>query len=136
MICFFLTHFWGALFSRKSSISSRLSNLLTYIIVHSIFLWFLYFYSICWRFLLFHFLFCLFEFFPLLGESGQRFVNFVYPFREPALGFIDFIFYCCLNFYFINFFPSADFRLLLLLLLFVYLLCFLGRTSSMWNFPG
>ena len=26
----------------------------------------------------------------LLGEPGQRFVNFVYLFKEPALGFIDF----------------------------------------------
>ena len=25
----------------------------------------------------------------LLGEHGQRFVNLVYPFKEPALGFID-----------------------------------------------
>ena len=32
-------------------------------------------------------------FFPLLGESSQKFVNFVYLFNEPALGFIDF-FYC------------------------------------------
>ena len=27
---------------------------------------------------------------PLLGEPGQRFVNFVYPFKEPALVFTDF----------------------------------------------
>ena len=26
----------------------------------------------------------------LFGEPGQRFVNFVYPFKEPALGFVDF----------------------------------------------
>ena len=26
---------------------------------------------------------------PLLSDSGQRFVNFVYPFKEPALGFIN-----------------------------------------------
>ena len=33
----------------------------------------------------------LFEFFsPLLGESGQRFANFVYLFKEPALSFVDF----------------------------------------------
>ena len=41
------------------------------------------------RFLLFHFLLCFF-FSPFLGESGQRFNNFDYPFKEPALGFIDF----------------------------------------------
>ena len=35
-------------------------------------------------------LFILFEVLSsLLGESGQRFVNFVYPFKKPALGFID-----------------------------------------------
>uniref|UniRef100_A0A8D1UL69 unspecific monooxygenase n=1 Tax=Sus scrofa TaxID=9823 RepID=A0A8D1UL69_PIG len=42
------------------------------------------------RFLLFHFSYSLNSFFPLLGESVQRFVNFFYPFKEPALGFIDF----------------------------------------------
>ena len=26
----------------------------------------------------------------LFGEPGQKFVDFVYPFKEPALGFIDF----------------------------------------------
>ena len=36
---------------------------------------------------------------PLIGESSQRFVNFVYLFKESALGFIDF-FYCFLNLYF------------------------------------
>ena len=30
------------------------------------------------------------SFSPLLGDSGQRSVNFVYPFEEPTLGFIDF----------------------------------------------
>ena len=39
------------------------------------------------RFLLFRFL----SYFSLLfSESGQRFVNFVYPFKEPTLDFIDF----------------------------------------------
>ena len=52
---------------------------------------------------------------PLLGESSQRFVNFVYLFKEPALGFINFL-YGFVNLYFIDFFfdlysflPSADF---------------------------
>ena len=52
--------------------------------------------------------------FSLLGESGQ-FVNFVYLFKEPALGVIDFV-YCFLNLYFIDFLfdlydflPSAGF---------------------------
>lgn len=26
----------------------------------------------------------------LLGEPGQRCVNFVYPFKEPTLGFVGF----------------------------------------------
>ena len=34
---------------------------------------------------------------PFLGESSQRFVNFVYLFKEPGLGFIDF-FNCFLIF--------------------------------------
>ena len=29
---------------------------------------------------------------PLIGKPGQRSVDFVYPFKEPALGFIDFFF--------------------------------------------
>ena len=69
------------------------------------------------RFLFFHFLFCLFGFFLLLGESGQRFVNFVYPFSEPTLGFTMFFSYGFLNIYFIDFLsdlsdllPSADIR--------------------------
>ena len=56
---------------------------------------------------------------PLLGESSQRFVNFVYLFKEPALGLIDFV-YCFLNLYFIDFLLdlydvllSADFRFFL-----------------------
>ena len=62
-----------------------------HIIFHSILLWVFVFSHNPLRFLLFHFLFCLFEFFPLFpGESGQRCVNFVYPFKEPALGIIDF----------------------------------------------
>ena len=53
---------------------------------------------------------------PLLGVSGQRFVSFVYLFKEPALGFTDF-FYCFLKLSFVNFlsdlydfFPCAGFR--------------------------
>ena len=42
-------------------------------------------------FLFFHFLFCLLgsvSFLP--GELGQRFVDFVYPFKTLVLGFTDF----------------------------------------------
>ena len=56
---------------------------------------------------------------PLPGKSSQRFVNFVYLFKEPALGLIDFV-YCFLNLYFIDFLfdlydflSSADFRFFL-----------------------
>ena len=64
----------------------------------------------------FSFLILFIWFFSLLGESSQRFVYFVYLFKEPALGLMDF-FYCFLNLYFIDFLfdlydylPSADFR--------------------------
>ena len=60
-----------------------------------------------------------FFFSPLLGESSQRFVYFVYLFQKPALGLIDFV-YCFLNLYFIDFLLdlhdvllSADFRFFL-----------------------
>ena len=65
-----------------------------HIIVHIVFLWF------------FVFLQCQLLFFPfisyfvhlgplsfLLGEPGQRFIDFVYPFKKLALGFINF-FHC------------------------------------------
>ena len=67
-------------------------------IVHSILLWFFVFLQYQLKFLLFHFLFCLFGF-SILGESDKRLVNFLYPFKEPALGFIDF-FLLFFNFYF------------------------------------
>jgi len=60
---------------------------------------------------------------PFLGESSQRFVHFVYLFKKPAFGFIDF-FYCFLILYFINFLfdlygflPSADFRFVFMMML-------------------
>ena len=51
----------------------------------------------------------------LLRETGQRFVNFIYCFKEPALGFIDssvvfniyFIYFLCDTY---DFLPSANFR--------------------------
>ena len=75
-----------------------------HIIVHSILLWCFVFlqYQLC--FLLFHFLFYLDPLSFLLGEPGQRFVNFVYPFKEPALAFIDF-FSIVFNLY-LFYFPS------------------------------
>ena len=88
-----------------------------YIIVHSILLWFFVFLQFLLRFILFHFLFCLFGFFLSSScESGQRFVNFVPPFKEQALGFIDFFYYFLISILLISsliffyFLPSADFR--------------------------
>ena len=48
----------------------------------------------------------LFTVFLLLGEPGQRFVNFVCPFKGPALDLIVVVvvvFYCFLSLYFIYF---------------------------------
>ena len=71
-----------------------------HVCVHSIHLLFFVFLQYPLRFPFFYFLFCLFSFLSLLFcESGQRFLNFAYPFK--ALGFIDFIFF--LNLYFIAF---------------------------------
>ena len=68
-------------------------------------------------------LFCLSPLSFLLGEPGQRFVNFVYPFKKPALGYIDF-FHCFFSFTYLlsdhyHFLLSADFRLVLLFLILV-----------------
>ena len=60
-----------------------------HIIAHSILLWYFVFLQYPLRFFLFHFLFCLSSFSPFFGEFSQRFVNFVYPFKKPAFGFID-----------------------------------------------
>ena len=56
------------------------------IIVHSILFVFLQYLLRC---LLFPFIFHLSSFSLLRGESGQRFVRFVYPFKELDLHFID-----------------------------------------------
>ena len=71
-------------------------------IFHSIPLFFLYFCIISCTFSFFISYFVYLGLFSPLGESGQRFVNFVYLFKETALGFIDF-FCCFLNLYYIIF---------------------------------
>ena len=53
------------------------------------FVFFLYFCSICCDLSFFTSYFVYLGFFSLLGESSQRLANFVYLFKEPALGFID-----------------------------------------------
>ena len=49
--------------------------------------------QICWLIIV-HILIYLDSIFVLLGETGQRFVNFVYPFKDPVLDFTDFFFGC------------------------------------------
>ena len=62
--------------------------------VHRILLWFLVFIHYWLIFFLFHFLVCLFAYigslYFVLGEPDQRFVSFIYPFKEAALGLSDF----------------------------------------------
>ena len=67
-----------------------------HVIIPSIPLWFFVFLQYQLLSLLFHLLLCLFGFSFLLVELGQQFVSLVYPFKEPALGFIEFFFYCFL----------------------------------------
>ena len=75
------------------------------------------------RFILFHILFYLFEFCFLLAEPGQRFVNLAYPFKEPALSFIDFCFLLFFNFdFFISSLIFINFYFLLLTLVLLVLL--------------
>ena len=93
-----------------------------HMVVHCIVLWvFCILLQYQLKFLHLHSLFCLFRFSCL---PGHRFVRFAYcPFREPALDFIDFFFYCYFfNLYFTDFLsdlydflPPADFRFYLFL---------------------
>ena len=65
-----------------------------HVIVHSILLFYFFVFPLyLLRFLLFNFLFCLSSLSPLLGESGQQSVNFVYHYKELALAFTYFFFY-------------------------------------------
>ena len=105
--------------SRILSISSRLSNF-WHLIVYSISYGFLVLMQYPLRFLLFHFLFCLSSFSPLLSESGQKVCQFCLPFQRTSSCFYWFFFYCFFSLYFIDFLSaiyvfllSADFRLCL-----------------------
>ena len=106
--------------SRNLSISSRLSSLLAYscpyyflkILCISLVSVVISILSILILFI------CVFSFF--LDVSGLRFVNLVYVFKEPALGFIDilypffvvyFVYFCSDLYYFL---PSTHFGLCLL----------------------
>ena len=85
------------------------------IVLHNnIVLWFFVFLWYQLLFLLFHFLFSFGDSLTFfLGEPGQSFVNFVFLFKEPALGFIDF-FLLLFNLYVFSdlhyFLSSTDFR--------------------------
>jgi len=103
----------GYIISRNLSISSRLLDLLTYNCSQYFLL--VFFCIIGWYFSFYisYFIWVL-SFLP--GKSGQRFVNFIYPFKEPALVFIDFSL-LLFNLYFIYFLsdlyyslPSVDFK--------------------------
>ena len=88
-IIYFLIQFRWAV-SINLSISSRLSNLLVFSC--SYYSVFLYIYTISWYYSFFisYFVYLGSVSF-LLGEPGQRFVYFVYPIKEPALGcFVEF----------------------------------------------
>ena len=63
-----------------------------HIIAYSILLFFFFFVFLWYQliFLLFRFVY-LGSLSVLLGEPGQRFVNFVYIFKEPALGFVNLV---------------------------------------------
>ena len=103
--------FGGLYVSRKQSISLRLSNLLAYnCSQYSLMVFCIFVVSVVISPLLFLIYLGLLSF--RLIEPAQRFVNFVYPFKEPALGFIDFfpIFKSLL------FIPSLIFILFFLLL--------------------
>ena len=105
-LCIYSWFTFGGLYvSRKLSISLHWSDLLAYDCSLYSLKVFLYFCNISWDFSYFISYFLYFDFLScLLGEPGQRFVNFVYPFEKTALGFIDFfstVFF--LNLYFIAF---------------------------------
>ena len=93
LIYFFLIQFWQAVsFYKVVYFFCVVKCIGIYLfIVFSYYFYFLYFCSIYWDFSFFTFYFLyLGSFSSLLGESGQRFVNLVYTFKEPALGFVDF----------------------------------------------
>ena len=102
-----------------------------HIIAHSVlwifFFFFWYFCGISWDF---SFLISYFVYLgSRLGECGQRFVNFVYPFKGWALGFIDIFFYFLISLLFSLFIISF---LLLILAFVLLLLILLGYRLGCW----
>ena len=94
--------FGGLYVSRNLFISFRLSKLLAYNCSYNCFYASLYFCGIGYLSFFISYFVYLGPLSFLLGEPGQRFVNFVCPFKKPDLGFIDF-FYCYFYLYFIYF---------------------------------
>ena len=92
----FFTQIWWAVCSRNLSIYYRLSNMLA----HNCSQYSLIFFSIFAMFILFHFLFYLGSLSFLLGEPGQRFLNFLlFFFKKISTYFLYALYY----------FISADF---------------------------
>ena len=94
VICFFLTQFWWACICLENCLFLLGCQICWHVTVHSILLWIFFF------FLYFCGIRCNFSSFIsyvvylnllsfLLGEPGQRFVSFLYPFKEPPLRFIS-----------------------------------------------
>ena len=101
LVYFFLIQFWQAVGLQKDVHFLVVEFVVIYLLI--VFSYgFLYFCSICCDFSFFisNFVY-LDSFSPPLGESSQKFVCFVYLFKESALALIDFL-YCFLNLYFID----------------------------------
>ena len=121
IICFFLIQLWWAgCISLESCPFLLVCQICWHIIVHSILLWFFFFFcisAVSAEISLFHFLVCLFGFFSLSSLwVWPEVCQFCYPFKEPALGFIDiFLLFFWFSILLISsdlydFFPSANFR--------------------------
>ena len=76
---------FGGLYASRTCPFLPACQIYWHIIVHSIF-----FFPCSISCYVLHFLFCLCSLSLLLCEPGQRFVNLVYLFKEPVLGFTDF----------------------------------------------
>ena len=94
LIWFFLIQFWQAVKSLENCPSLLGYQICWHTIVHSFLLWFFCISTVFIEISPFSFLILfIWVFFSPLGGSSQRFVSFVYLFEEPALGFIDDLFF-------------------------------------------
>ena len=83
--------FGGLYVSRNLFISFRLSKLLAYNCSYNCFYASLYFCGIGYLSFFISYFVYLGPLSFLLGEPDQKFIDFVHPFKKPALGFIDFL---------------------------------------------